>query len=543
VVAYLNALQDDIVANIGLFRGQSETQSPIPGVDTLFREMTFRRYQVNVLVDNSSLQGAPVVMELNPTYLNLFGRIEREAQFGAMVTDFTLIKGGSLHRANGGYLVLHAEEVLSNPFSWDSLKRAIRDRSISIEDVGERLGFVPTKGVMPEAVPLDIKIVLVGTPLTYRLLYGLDEEFNELFKVKADFDSVMDRSGENVRAYAAFIATMVQKENLHQFDSGAVAKVIEHSSRLVEDQEKLSTRFADIADLVREASFWASQDKAAVVTEAHVRRAIEERIYRSNLVQERQRELIERGTLLIDVQGQAIGQVNGLTVIDLGDFAFGRPVRITASLGLGRDGVVDIQREAQLSGKIHTKGVMILGGYLTEKYAHDKPLTLSSRLVFEQSYEEVEGDSASSAELYAILSQLSGLPIQQGLAVTGSVNQKGEVQAIGGVNEKIEGFFEACRIKGLTDKQGVLIPASNVSNLMLKEEVIAAVGQSQFHIYPVRTIDDGIAILTGTPAGERGADGEFPESTVNARVNQKLRELAEGMKEFPKKEEERDEQD
>ncbi|UCC66429.1 MAG: AAA family ATPase, partial [Deltaproteobacteria bacterium] len=539
VVAYLDEVWNDILENLSQFRPQPQEQPSTPFPMPEGKELLFRKYEVDVLVDNSDLRGAPVIIELNPTYNNLFGRIEKEAQFGALVTDFTMIREGSLHRANGGYLVLPVEEVLRNLFSWESLKRALRNREIAIEEAGERLGFLATKSLRPEPVPLDAKVILIGTPWLYHLLYAWDEDFNELFKVKADFDTRMDRTEENIRDYVSFVCTVSEQENLKHLDSSALARLVEHGSRLAEDQEKLSTRFGEISDVIREASYYATQEDSPYVTGAHVQKAIDERFYRSNLLQERIREMIERGTLMIDVDGEKVGQVNGLSVIDLGDISFGRPNRITASIGLGREGLIDIEREAKLGGPIHTKGVMILSGCLAEKYAQDKPLSLSSRLVFEQSYSGVEGDSASSTELYAILSSLSGLPIKQGIAVTGSVNQKGEVQAIGGVNEKIEGFFEVCKVKGLTRGNGVIIPASNVTNLMLKEEVVEAVRQGKFHLWAVKDIDEGIEILTGVKAGQRQKDGAFEEGTVNYLVDERLRELSEALKEFAAAEGER----
>lgn len=532
VVAYLDEMHDDILENLSQFKQQPQDQPslPFPVKDT--NEILIKKYEVNVLVDNFDLTGAPVVMELNPTYNNLFGRIEKEATFGALVTDFTMIREGSLHRANGGYLVLPVEEVLRNLFSWDSLKRALRNKEITIEEAGERLGFITTKSLRPEPVPLDIKVVLIGTPWLYYLLYAYDEDFNELFKVKADFDSRMDRTVQNIQDFVSFVCTISEQEGLKHLDSSALTQIVEHASRLAEDQEKLSTRFGEISDVIREASYYATQEGSSYVTGTHVKKAVEERFYRSNLLQERIREMIERDTLKIDVTGEQVGQVNGLSVIDLGDISFGRPNRITASIGLGREGLIDIEREAKLGGPIHTKGVMILSGYLAEKYAQDKPLSLSARLVFEQSYSGVEGDSASSTELYSILSSLSGLPIKQGIAVTGSVNQKGEIQAIGGVNEKIEGFFEVCKSKGLTGKQGVIIPASNVANLMLKEEVVKAIKEGKFQIWSVGTIDEGIEILTGVKAGKRKKDGTFEAKTVNYLVDKRLQELSETLKEF-----------
>jgi len=538
IVAYLEEVKDDIVLNLSQFRKQAEGQPVssllMPGAG----ELPFRKYEVNVVVDNSELEGAPVVMELNPTYNNLFGRIEKEAQFGALVTDFTMIREGSLHRANGGYLVLPVNEVLRNLFSWDSLKRALRNKEIVVEEAGERLGFITTKSLRPEPIPLDVKVVLIGQPTLYYLLYTMDEDFSELFKVKADFDTQMDRTPENTRDYISFVCTLCREEGLKHLDASALAKLIEHSSRLAEDQEKLSAKFGEISDIIREASFYAVQEDSTYVTAAHIQKAIEEKFYRSNLVQERINEMIERGIIMIDVEGEKVGQVNGLSVSSLGDITFGRPSRITASIGLGREGLIDIEREAKLGGPIHTKGVMILSGYLAQKYAQDKPLSLSARLVFEQSYAEVEGDSASSTELYALLSSLSGLPIKQGIAVTGSINQKGEVQAIGGVNEKIEGFFETCKAKGLTGQQGVIIPESNVQNLMLKEEVVEAVRNGKFHIWPVKNVDEGIEILTGIKAGARQEDGTFEKDSVNYLVDKRLRELAEKMRDFGKEEKE-----
>jgi lon-related putative ATP-dependent protease len=531
VIKYIDDVQNDLLENLSQFVKEPEATAPVQF--PWMKELPFRRYEVNVIVDNSELKGAPVVVELNPTYANLFGVMEKEAQLGMLTTDFTMIHGGSLHKANGGYLALRVEALLQNPLSWDSLKRALTSGEVTVEEPGERLGFISIKGLKPEPIPLDIKIVLIGNPLLYQMLYIYDMDFIELFKVKADFDTTMNRTEENTRKYAAFVCAFCQKENLKHLDALAVAKIVEYSSRIAEDQGKLSTRFAEIADIIREANFYAAQDNVKHVTANHVKKAIEERVYRSNLIQDKIQDMIKRNFLLVDTEGKATGQVNGLSVMGLGDFAFGRPSRVTASIGMGREGIIDIEREAKMGGPIHTKGVMILSGYLTEKYAKDKPLSLSARLVFEQSYEGVEGDSASSTELYAILSALSELPIKQNIAVTGSVNQKGEVQAIGGVNEKIEGFYEVCKAKGLTGKQGVLIPESNVQNLMLKEEIVEAVKAGKFHIYSVGTIDEGIGILTGTEAGTRQADGTFEEKTVNHLVNKRLKAIAEKLREFP----------
>jgi lon-related putative ATP-dependent protease len=535
VITYLDDVEQDIVENYEQFRAEPQQGQPADSMAAM-REMAskqaFKKYEVNVIVDNSELEGAPVVLELNPTFNNLFGRIEKEAQFGASYTDFTMIRSGSIHRANGGYLVMRIEDLLTNFQSWDGLKRTLRDGKLVIEEIGERLGFMAMKSLQPEPIPLDLKVVLIGEPIFYYLLLRADLEFKELFKIKADFDSRMDKNEGTLRDYATVICRMCIEEDLKHLKSDALAKIIEHSSRLAGDRDKLSTLFADIADIVREASFWAGEDGAELIEASHVEKAIEQKVYRSNLIQERINEMIEQGMVIIDTDGGQTGQVNGLSVIDLGDFAFGRPTRITASVGVGREGLIDIEREARLGGRLHTKGVMILNGYMSEKYVRDVPMSLSARLVFEQSYEEIEGDSASSTELYALLSSLAGVPLKQGIAVTGSVNQKGDVQAIGGLNEKIEGFFEVCRAKGLDGNQGVLIPESNVRNLMLKEEVVQAVEAGDFHIYPVRTIDEGIEVLTGVKAGKRQKNGKYEAGSINGRVEKRLMTLAEKLRDF-----------
>ena len=532
VTAYMRDVQNDILDNLAQFVKGDEPQPQLPFPMPWMKENPFKKYEVNVVVDNSDLKGAPVIMELNPNYQNLIGRTEKEAQFGALITDFTMIRGGALHKANHGYLIVRVEELLRNPFSYDALKRALRDKHIVIEEPEERYGFISVKSLKPQPIPLNMKVILIGDPNVYQLLFTLDMEFNELFKVKAEFDTSMPRTDENARQYAAFVCMVCQKENLKHLDGSALAKIIEHSSRQADDQKKLSTRFAEVADIIREANYYALQEKSDNVTGEHIKKAVEEKVYRSKLIQEKIQEMITRGIILIGTEAEVVGQVNGLSVMGLGDFAFGTPSRVTASLGLGREGVVDIEREAKMGGPIHTKGVLILSGYLNEKYAQDKPLSLSARLVFEQSYGGVEGDSASSTELYALLSALSGLPIKQNFAVTGSVNQKGEVQAIGGVNEKIEGFFEVCKAKGLTGTEGVMIPQSNVQNLMLKEEVVAAVKEGKFHIYPVASIAQGIEVLTGVKAGERNPDGGYDKGTINYLVQARLTEMAERVKEY-----------
>ena len=536
ILAYIEAVQKDIVGNLPQFMPQQPEQEQAPPQfqfqNMLFRELSFRKYEVNVIVDNDGVEGAPVVFEQNPTYQNLFGKIEKEVQYGIVTTDFTMIRPGAIHKANGGFLVFLAEDLFRNPYTWDGLKNALKTGEVIIEEPGERLGFITTKGIRPSPIPLHVKVVIIGTPAINQILYTQDPDFSELFKVKAEFDTSMDRDEENIRHYGQFICGLCERHNLRHLDSSAVAKVIEYGSRLADDQQKLSTRFLLVSDIIREASYYAVQDGSEHTKEEHIQKAIEEKIYRSNLIQEKIQEYITRGVFLIDTEGQEVGQVNGLSVIGLGDISFGRPSRVTASVGIGREGVMDIEREAALGGPIHTKGVQILSGYLNSRYAQEKPLSLSARLVFEQSYEGVEGDSASSTELYAILSALSGLPINQAIAVTGSVNQKGEIQAIGGVNEKIEGYFEVCRAKGLSGKQGVMIPASNTQNLMLKEDVCRAAEEGKFSLYPVKTIDEGIGVLTGVPAGERREDGTYEENTVNYLVNMRLTEMAETLKKY-----------
>jgi len=545
VVAYLKDVQEDIIQNWQVFRSPPQVP-PVPtappgvppGMPFAPALLPFRKYEVNVLVDNSETVGAPVVIEDNPTYQNLFGRIEREPQYGVLYTDQMMIHPGSLHRANGGYLVVPVEELLVNPFAWPSLKRALQTGLIDIEDLTEKIGFIAVKTLHPEPIPLNVKVVLIGTPLIYQLLYLLDEDFGELFKVKAEFDTLLNRDDSAHRLYTSFLCMLTNKENLKPLDASGVAKVIEYGSRLAEDQQRLSTRFGLIADVVREAHFQAERAGSQYITTDHVRKALDFRVYRSNLIEERVREMIARNVLLVDTEGEKVGQVNGLSVVMLGDYAFGRPSRITATISLGREGVVDIEREARLGGPIHTKGVLILSGYLAAKYAQDKPLSLAARLVFEQSYSVVEGDSASAAELFALLSAIAGVPLKQSIAVTGSVNQRGEIQAIGGVNEKVEGFFDVCRVKGLTGDQGVIIPEANVQHLVLRDDVVEAVRQGKFHIWAIRTVDEGIEILTGLPAGERGPDGKYPEGTLNYLVDKRLAEMARALQTFGREERE-----
>ena len=536
VSEYLEAVGNDIIENRDLFRSPPETAEGNPFAARALSD-AFKKYQVNVLVDNTNVKGAPVVTEMMPTFNNLIGRMEKEAQFGALTSDFTMIRPGSIHRANGGYLVIRMEDIAQELMAWDGLKRCLRERKIIVEEMAERLGFLTVKTILPEPIPLKTKVILIGENFYYYMLYRYDREFPELFKVKADFDSWMDRDDETTRAYAGTLCSVCAKDNLRHLDSSAVAKIVEHSSRLAEDQRKLSTRFAEIADIIREANYWAGMRDSPLVGGEDVSRAIEQKVYRSDLIQERIREMIRRGVLKIDTEGEVVGQVNGLSVMDLGDLSFGRPTRITVSTAVGPEGVVDIDREAKLGGPIHTKGVLILGGILAERFAGSMPLSLSARLVFEQSYSEVEGDSASSAELYGLLSSLAHAPIKQSLAVTGSVNQKGEVQAIGGVNQKIEGFFDICAAKGLTGQQGVLIPSSNVQNLMLREDVVEAIKEGKFSVYSVESVDEGIELLTGVPAGKRLDGGKFEEGSINDRAQKRLEQLARVMREFGKEKE------
>jgi lon-related putative ATP-dependent protease len=537
VLLYIDSVRKDILDNLGMFLGttpqqQQQEQVPPQFQQWLAKDLAFRKYEVNVVVDNAGLSGAPVVFAETPSYQNLLGKAEKEFQFGIVTTDFTMIRPGFVHKANGGYLVIPVIDLFRYPFAWDGLKSALKTEKIPVEEPGEQAGFIMTRGLKPRPIPLSVKVILIGTPEINQILHQGDPDYHDLFKVRADFDTVMDRTEETTKKYTAFICTLCKRFSLKHLDNTAVAKVIEFGSRLVEDQKKLSTRFSSVADLIREANFYATGEKTPYLTAKHIETAIEEKIYRSNLIQKKIQEFIERGVFLIETEGMQVGQINGLSVMELGDFAFGRPSRVTASVAVGRDGIIDIERQAQLGGPTHTKGVLILGGYLANMYAQDKPLSLTAKLVFEQSYGGVDGDSASSTELYAILSALSGLPLKQSLAVTGSVNQRGEVQAIGGVNEKLEGFFEVCKARGLTAGQGAMIPASNVQNLMLKEEILEAAKAGLFTIYPVSTIDEGIEVLTGIPAGERGPDGSYPEGTVNDRVNRRLEEMAKINREF-----------
>ncbi len=538
ITTYLDEVRDSILENPSRFQPKPETpQLPIPGLTLPTPADTFTEFQVNVLVDNSGTKGAPVIIETSPTYRNLFGTIERSWGMGGIgKTDFTKIKSGSFLRANGGYLVLNAIDVFIEPGVWIALKRTLRNRSMEMQSFDPFYLFA-SSALKPEPIEVKVKVVMIGDAYLYETLYAVDEDFKKIFKIKADFDTVMDRKNETQLQYASFIRKICHDENLLPFDRSGVAAVIEYGVRLAGRQKKLSTEFHRITDIIREASYWAKKDTSDMVYEKHVERAINEKIYRKKMIEDKIQEMIDEGIILIDADGTKVGQVNGLSVYDMGEYSFGKPSRITAKTSMGKAGIINIEREADLSGRTHNKGVLILAGYLRGKYAQDKPLTLTASLAFEQSYAGVDGDSASSTEVYAILSSISGLPLRQDMAVTGSINQNGEIQPIGGVNQKIEGFFDVCRNRGLTGKQGVIIPHQNVGDLMLRKDVVESVAAGKFHIYPIQNIDQGIEILTGVPAGEKGMDGTYPSGTVNYILDQKLRELAKRMKEFEAEEE------
>jgi lon-related putative ATP-dependent protease len=489
--------------------------------------MEHLRYHVNVLVDHDGATGVPVLYEDNPTLQNVIGRIEHIAQMGTLVTNFSLIKPGALHRANGGYLVLDARKVLMNSFVWDALKRAIRSREVRIESIERILSLVSTTSLEPEPIPLDVKIVLVGDRYLYHLLKYYDPEFSLYFKINADFSDAMDRSADAVALYARIIGTLARREKARALSAGGVARVIDQSARDAEDSRKLSLHLGDLVDLILQADFWAGRDNSTLIEARHVDQAIAQRRFRNNRYEELLAEQISKGVMLLATEGEQVGQINGLSVVQLGDYSFGRPSRITATARLGSGKLIDIERETELGGPLHSKGVMILGSFLARRYAQNQPLALSASIVFEQSYGRVDGDSASMAELVALLSAIAGIPVRQDLAITGSVNQLGEMQAIGGVNEKIEGFFDVCQGRGLSGTQGVVIPASNVQHLMLKPEVVEACRSGRFHIHAAKHLDEAVELLTGLPAGAALADGNFEAGSVNERVRSRLHELAE----------------
>ncbi len=541
ISVYLQAIKNDILEHLDDFKVQEEQIPQMPFMKLQKVEPTFTRYTVNMLVNNKDCKGAPCIFESNPTYYNLFGRIEHKIQYGLALTDFSMIKAGSLHKANGGYLVINALDLLRNLFAYDALKRAVRNGEVKIEDIWEQYRLISTTTLKPEAIPLNVKVILVGNPYLYYLLYNLDEEYRELFKVKADFDSRMNRTEENMHKYASYIATICREENLLPLDRTGVAKVIESSSRLADNQNKLSGKFSDIADILREASYWAAKANVTVVSAIHIQKAADERIYRTNRIEERMRELIMEGTLIVETDGVKAGQINGLAVVDFGDYSFGKPSRITATTYAGKAGVVNIERETKMSGKIHEKAVLIISHYLGSRYAVKKPISLSASITFEQLYDMVEGDSASCAELYALLSSISGVPLKQNIAITGSMDQNGDVQPVGGVNEKIEGFFDLCRIKGLDGSHGVIIPARNIRHLMLKKDAVEAVREGKFTIYAIEKVDEGLEIMTGTPVGDIGEDGAYPKGTINCLVTKRLTEISESIEKKKEKDEEKEE--
>lgn len=526
VTAWFDELQQDVVDNVKDFLKSEEGETTIGGQQQESDPRALHRYKVNVMVDNGRTQGAPVVYLDNPTYLNLVGRAEHVAQFGALLTDFTLLKPGALHEASGGYLIVDAHKLLTHAYAWEGLKRALYANEIRIESLEKMLSLVSTVSLEPEPIPLDVKVIVVGDRMLYYLLHAYDPDFAELFKVEADFESEIVRNADNNHLYARYIATEAKKDGLRPFDRGAVARVIEHGARLVEDSERLSAHMRSIADVLREADYWAGEAGRDIVTAGDVQAAVDHQLFRASRVRERIQDEIQRNTIYIDTDGARVGQINGLSVLSMGNHSFGQPSRITATVHIGEGHVVDIEREVELGGPIHSKGVLILSSFIAARYAQDHPLSLSASLVFEQSYGGVDGDSASLAELCTLLSALAGIPIRQSLAMTGSVNQHGQVQPIGGVNEKIEGFFEVCRNRGLTGDQGVLIPASNVKHLMLRADVVTAAEQGRFHIYPVETVDQAIELLTGVPAGQPDAQWQYPEGSVNRQVQERLTEMS-----------------
>jgi len=523
IVEYLEDMQEDLLNNIDIFI-KRETSWPANVFQHMDRRASLRRYQVNLIVDNSQLDHLPVIFETNPTYSNLFGQIEYESEFGILSTDFSKIKAGSVHKANGGYLVMHMSSILQNFYVWETLKRILKNQEIRVENISRVYGLSNMETLEPEPIPVKLKVVLIGEAKYFYLLYEYDEDFRKLFKIKVDFDFEMPRTREHINECVRFISAVCRRKNLKHFSPEAVAAVIDYSSRIAGNQNKLTTLFNKLVEIIYEADGWARRDKVPVVEGKHVKKAIEGKKYRSAMMEEKIQEYIKEGSLIINVTGEKIGEINGIAVYEAGDYSFGKPVRITAKTFMGEKGLVNIEREIRLSGTIHSKGVLTLNGYLGAQYAQDKPLTLSASLTFEQSYQGIEGDSASAAELFALLSSLAEVPIKQGIAVTGSVNQNGEIQPVGGVNQKIEGFFEVCKKHGLDGKQGVIIPKKNISNLMLEEEVIEAVKSRKFNIWAIDHIDEGLEILTGVKAGERDESGGFTPGSIHALVDKKLRE-------------------
>jgi lon-related putative ATP-dependent protease len=539
VLKYLEAVRKDILENIADFRRRPEGEAPKGPIPAAAGSLATNKYRVNVLIDNSEAKGAPVVYTSSPTYPALFGRVEREAVFGALVTDFTMIKPGALHEANGGYLVLKATDILKWYFSWEALKRAVRHKEVKIEDVSEMYGFITTRTLKPEPIPLNLKLVITGDPYIYELLYIYDDRFKQMFKIKAHLDDRTDRTKKRIRECLCCMARFCEEEGLRHVNRTGVARLLEYSMEVAGSRDKMTLKLGAIADVIREANYWAVQENRRHIHASHVEKAIEKKIYRSNLVEERMQEMIKKDIFWIETDGQKVGQINGLAILQTGDHMFGKPGRITANVSMGKEGVITIDRESRLSGNIHTKGVIILSSYLREHFAHNKPLALTASLCFEQTYGMVDGDSASSTELFALLSAIADVPIFQGIAVTGSVSQKGEIQPIGGVTRKIEGFFDICKHKGLTGKQGVIVPAKNIKELMLKKDAVEAVKDGKFHVYPIKTIEQGIEILTGMKAGKRRKDGTYAKGTLFRMVDDRLKDLAEKARAFGKEKEEK----
>lgn len=540
ILTYLDNAQEDILENVKDFISSQEQKSPLEGLMFQAAKPSFQRYDVNVLVDQKSLKGAPVIFETNPTYHNVFGQIEKRAHMGTIITDFAMVQAGSLLRANGGYLIMEIESILMNQFVWEALKRALQNKLLFIEDLASGLGY-GTSSLRPEPIPLEVKVILLGSYHLFHMLQNYDLKFNKIFKVRADFDHEVEKNKDTIQQYARFIARVCKEENLLPLTPKAVAAVVEYGEKYISNKEKLSLKFGAIMGILQEADYWAKKMDAEQVSNKDVVKAFNEYRFRYNLYEEKVHESYVDDTIMIDVEGDVAGQVNALAVFQIGDFMFGRPSRITAETYMGKQGVVNIEREAELSGKTHDKGVLILSGYLGRTFAQNYPLSLSISITFEQSYIGIDGDSASSTELYAIISSLSNIPIHQGIAVTGSVNQKGKIQAIGGVNQKIEGFFDVCKSKGLTGKQGVLIPRANIKNLMLKKDVIDAVKKGEFHIYQVATVEEGIEILTDVPAGTPDKDDNFPQGTVYGKVQAKLKRYLEQSLKLKKQFEDEDE--
>ncbi len=540
LLEYLDRLKEDIIENIDLFRSEDDGPHDPMGMQRMAREQAFHKYHVNVVVDNSSLEGAPVIEERNPTYYNLFGQIEYHTHFGGMSTDFTMIKAGSLLRANGGYITLQALDVLLNPFAWEALKRTLRTRRTQIENMWEQYKPIPVATLEPEPIPVDVKVIMFGSPLLYELLYHLDNDFRRLFKIKADFDVEMDAGDEHFMKYAAFISSQCTRNGMPPFDRAASARLIEYGMRLSGRRDRLSTEFMHVAEVMAEAVQQSRSRGDGTVTADDVSSALQAREKRLRMVQDKLQDMIQADELLIDTCGAVTGQVNGLAVLEMGGYRFGKPSRITCITSIGQEGVVNIERESKMSGKIHDKGVMILNGYLSGRFGRSRPLSHTASLCFEQSYSHIEGDSASCAELYALLSSLADAPLRQDIAVTGSVNQMGQVQPIGGVNEKIEGFYEVCRRKGLTGSQGVLVPARNMNDLMLKQEVVDAVQEGKFSVYAIDRIEEGIELLMCALPGEPDKEGRYPEESIFGRVDRNLKRMADVMKEYAASDEEDD---